>query len=124
MNLQLIEDTLILSPLSPMKLEFLQNEIKCKIESGNVMILEEVTIEDTNVQLVDQMDPLKCPNCYKSIMKWDHVCDDDTQSDDTINGDIENDSEIVSNEDSDESDAMVKCIESILRKMMNLPDPP
>ena len=107
-----------------MKLEFLQNEIKCKIESGNVMILEEVTIEDTNVQLVDQIDPLKCPNCYKSIMKWDHVCDDDTQSDDTINGDIENDSEIVSNEDSDESDAMVKCIESILRKMMNLPDPP
>ena len=120
-----VEDTLVLSPLPPMKLEFLQNELKCKTESGNVMILEEDSIEDTDMKLVNEIDPLKCPNCYKSIMKWDHVCDDDSQSDDTINGDTKNDSKIVSNEASDERDAkMVKTIESILRKMWNLPDPP
>ena len=86
-----VEDTLVLNPLSPIKLEFLQHEPKCIIESRDDIILEEDSNIDTNVQLVNEIDLLKCTNCYKSLMTWDRVCDVDTPSSDTIDKVIAND---------------------------------
>jgi len=63
-----VDDTLVLNPLSPVKLDFLKNEPKCRIEPGDAMILQEASI-DTNVQLVNEIDPIKCPNCYESLGK-------------------------------------------------------
>ena len=118
-----VEDTLVLSPLSPMKLEFSQHEPTCRIEPGDSMILEEASTNETNVKFVDEIDPIKCPNCYESIMKWDHVCNDDTQSSDTINDDIANDSAPASNDD-DTCEKMPKTIGAILEKMLDVKLPP
>jgi hypothetical protein len=125
-----VEDTLVLNPLSPIKLEFLQNEPKCRIEHGDDIILEEDSSIDTNVQLVNEIDPLKCPNCCESLMTWDHVCDVDTPSSDTIDEDIANDPQPVltsqeNDEDVDErASRMAFTIGEIMREMMNLPQPP
>jgi hypothetical protein len=108
-----VEDTLVLSPLSPIKLKFLQNELKCKTELGNVMVMEEDTYYDTNVQFVNEIVPPKCPNCYESVMKWDHVCD--SKSSDTIEDDTANVSKPVSpphyNDDS-------MTLSDLMRKLM------
>ena len=94
------------------------------------MILEEDSNIDTNVQLVNEIDPLKCPNCYESLMTWDHVCDVDTPSSDTIDKVIANDPQPVlipqeNDEDVDErANAIANAIGVMMRKMMNLPQPP
>ena len=125
-----VEDTLVLNPLSPIKLEFPQNEPKCRIEHGDDIILEEDSSIDTNVQLVNEIDTLKCPNCCESLMTWDHVCDVDTQNSDTIDEDIANDSQPVltpqdNDEDIDETATrMANTIGAIMREMLNLRQPP
>ena len=60
------------------------------------MVMDDDSYNDTHVKLVNEIVPPKCPNCYESGMKWDHVCDAKTQSSDTIDDDTANVSNPVS----------------------------
>jgi len=66
------EKILVLTPLSPIKVDF-GAENSCKIEHDDCVSVLEFESEN---QSFDDL-TIKCPNCYEANFEWNHVCDAD-----------------------------------------------
>ena len=66
------EDTLQLTPLTPIKIEFGDTERLCVIENGSELNQNE------HQEMKESEHVVNCPNCDEPIEKWNHVCGEKT----------------------------------------------